>query len=66
MGEVVKLSLCKKLLMTLCHCCPVCGALYRVFTSTTMSLSLLSASPISLFQCLGSLVKMRFSHSLWR
>ena len=66
MGEVVKLSLCKKLSMTLCHCHPACGALYRVFTSTTMSPSLLSASPISLFQCLGSLVKMRFSHSPWR
>ena len=40
MGEVVKLSLCKKSLMTLCHCRPACGVLYRVFTSTTMSLSL--------------------------
>ena len=66
MGEVVKLSLCKKLLMTLCHRCPACGVLYRVFTSTMMLLSLPSVSPISLFQCLGSLVKMRFSHSPWR
>ena len=67
MGEVVKLSLlCRKSLMTLCHCCPACGVLYRVFTSTTMSPSLSSASPIRLFQCLGSLVKMRFSHSPWR